>query len=738
MSERCPHPEPIAIDLLVEDLAAETARLRAAGPLARIDLLGVPAWAVTGHALARRLLVDPRLVKDIDAWSLWVSGQVTRRWPLIGMIDVGRSMFTVDGTEHRRLRIKATQALTSRRLEALRPTVERLTGELLDDLAVAGRSGEVVDLKAAFAYPLPMRVVSELMGVDQADHAMLLDRYKAFFSLLTPQDERLAVIDDLNDYFTRMVRDKAAHPGDDLTTALLHADDGGEPLTEEEVVGNLQALVAAGHETTVSLILTAVRALLTQPTQLNAVRRADHEWKAVVEETLRWDGPVTHLLMRFATEDIAIGDNVIEKGEGVVMSYRAIGRDSEVHGEDADEFDISRPTAHRHISFGYGPHICPGAALARLEAGIALPALFERFPDLRLAVSAEEIRNQPVLTQNDLAEFPVHLYPESGVAAAEDGASRSPVPDAASTEATVLSRTTVSPPTSTGAHPRSGRIVFHAALVTALSTLLIFLMSRPFLPGPHDPMAVPISMLVQTFGLIGVLLVVTGILQLVGESRRPWTRQQRSRWAISVLIAASVVVLALSLIAMLSTGVSVGLLILATGVLASARWFPKFKQVGNSEKSLRTISLYLITLPLIAFLAQVLINAPATEFSRNRAIANSNELITEIERHHEQYGSYPESLLALNQDYHPSMMGIDQYHYARHGEAYQVFFQQPRFLVGEFGAREIVMYNKLDEHLAPSHAYWILLWTPEQLATRQGWYAAHDAQAPHWKYFWFD
>ncbi|QBS39912.1 cytochrome P450 [Nocardia sp. CS682] len=403
MTETC----PFAIDPMVGDLAGETAYLRAAGPLTRIELLGVPAWTVTEHAVARQLLVDPRLIKDINGWSLWNSGVVTRQWPLIGMIDAGRSMFTVDGAEHRRLRIKTTQALSPRRLADIRPVIERLTGELLDDLSAAGDS--VVDLKEAFAYPLPMRVISELMGVDRADHPTLLTWYKAFFSLLTPQDERLRVIDEMDRYYTDLVRKKTADPTDDLTSALILATDGGEPLTEEEVVGNLKALVAAGHETTVGLILNAVRALLTRPEQLDKVRSGDIEWKQAVEETLRWDSPVTHLLMRFATEDITIGDTVIEKGEGVVMSYRAIGRDTAVHGEDSDEFDLTRTTSHRHLTFGHGPHICPGAALSRLEAGIALPALFDRFPDLRLAVPVEEIRNLPVLTQNDLAAFPVHL-----------------------------------------------------------------------------------------------------------------------------------------------------------------------------------------------------------------------------------------------------------------------------------------------------------------------------------------
>ncbi|MFI8422899.1 cytochrome P450 [Streptomyces sp. NPDC085479] len=410
----CPHAAaqggpPVVVDPMVQDLDGETARIAAAGPLARIDLLGVPAWAVTRHADARRLLVDPRLVKDLNAWSLWTSGTVTHAWPLIGMVDAGRSMFTVDGDEHRRLRAKTSQALTPRRLEAIRPDIEKFTAELLDALEEAGRDGAVVDLKSVFAQPLPMRVVGMLMGVDPESNTMLTRQYKKFFSMLTPQDERLALLADLDVFYTGLVRAKTALPTDDLTSALILAEEGGEPLTEEEVVGNLKAMVAAGHETTIGLVLNAVRALLAHPDQLRMVLAGEVSWDAVIEETLRWDTPTTHLLMRFATEDIQVGDAVVPKGEGVVISYRVIGRDPEQHGPDADAFDITRPAPIRHMTFGHGPHICPGAALSRVEAGIALPALFARFPRLRLAVPDEELRNLPVMTQNDLESFPVLL-----------------------------------------------------------------------------------------------------------------------------------------------------------------------------------------------------------------------------------------------------------------------------------------------------------------------------------------
>jgi cytochrome P450 len=402
----------VVIDPMVQDLDAETARLRDAGPLARIELLGVPALTVTRHALARQLLVDPRLVKDLDAWGLWQRGEVTHEWPLIGMIDAGRSMFTVDGAEHRRLRTKTSQALTPRRLEEIRPAIEKFTGELLDALAEEGEKSEdgVVDLKSVFAQPLPMRVVGMLMGVDEAEHPMLMKRYKAFFSMLTPQEERLALLAELDVFYAALVREKTARPTDDLTSALILAEEGGEPLTEEEVVGNLKAMVAAGHETTIGLILNAVRALLTHPDQLRKVLDGEIPWETVIEETLRWDTPTTHLLMRFATEDIQVGDDVIAKGEGVVISYRAIGRDIDQHGTDADAFDITRPSPIRHMTFGHGPHICPGAALSRVEARIALPALFGRFPGLRAAVADDEIRKLPLMTQNDMAAFPVLLH----------------------------------------------------------------------------------------------------------------------------------------------------------------------------------------------------------------------------------------------------------------------------------------------------------------------------------------
>ncbi|MFD4221963.1 cytochrome P450 family protein [Streptomyces griseus] len=398
----------IALDPFVRDLDGESAALRAAGPLAEVELPGgVHVYAVTRHAEARALLTDSRVVKDINVWGAWQRGEIPMDWPLIGLANPGRSMLTVDGANHRRLRTLVAQALTVKRVERLRAGIEALTNASLEKLA-ALPAGDPVDLKAEFAYPLPMNVISELMGVDAADHPRLKELFEKFFSTQTPPEEFVQLMTDLDILFRRIIEDKRTNPGDDLTSALIAASENGDHLTDEEILNTLQLIIAAGHETTISLIVNAVRALQTHPEQRKKVLNGEIGWDGVIEETLRWNTPTSHVLIRFATEDIEVGDKVLPKGEALIVSFAALGRDERQHGPTAGEFDATR-TPNRHIAFGHGPHVCPGAALSRLEAGIALPALYERFPDLDLAVPASELRNKPIVTQNDLYELPVEL-----------------------------------------------------------------------------------------------------------------------------------------------------------------------------------------------------------------------------------------------------------------------------------------------------------------------------------------
>jgi hypothetical protein len=271
-------------------------------------------------------------------------------------------------------------------------------------------------------------------------------------------------------------------------------------------------------------------------------------------------------------------------------------------------------------------------------------------------------------------------------------------------------------------------------------------MFYPFLPGKYDPLAVTLSTLAQLFGTAGLLLVPLGVLWLVFELRE---RIQRNRnlphpirgfyFAITALIAASIVAIAVSLLILFGIGVSFGLLALALWSYTVSRLIPRLKLLKTADaKNLNPTPLYLIVIPTVVLLFQITLAAPATQFSRNLAIRNSAELINDIERHHTAHGRYPSSLLAVWKDYHPSVVGIEQFHYALNGDAYNLFFEQPRFLFDNFGTREFVMYNALDEHVMPSHASWILIWSPAELAENQGWYAVHEASTSHWKYFWFD
>jgi len=283
-------------------------------------------------------------------------------------------MLTAYGDDHRRLRRLISSAFTPRRTEMLRPRIEAIVTTLLDEL---DGLDSPVDLRARFAYPLPIRVICDLFGIeDDATREEMRRCVDAFFRTTAGPEEIAAAFPRMREVLRAVVADKREHPADDMSTDLIAARDGGSPLSEEELVDTLVLFQSAGHETTVNLLENAIHAMLTQPDQLAAVREGTATWDDVIEETLRAEPPLANLPLRFAVSDIELSDGlVIHAGDAILACYAAAGRDPSAYGHDADLFDITRPNKE-HLAFGYGAHYCLGASLARLEASIALPALF--------------------------------------------------------------------------------------------------------------------------------------------------------------------------------------------------------------------------------------------------------------------------------------------------------------------------------------------------------------------------
>ncbi|MFG1809123.1 cytochrome P450 [Streptomyces sp. NPDC049040] len=370
---------------------------------------GVEAWAVTDQALLKTLLTDSRVSKDPrQHWAAWANGEITPDWPLFTWVAV-TNMFTAYGGDHRRLRKLVSMAFTARRTEALRPWIEQMTTELLDGLAETP-AGEPVDLREAYCYPIPIQVICQLFGIEDEETRKELRRLvdNIFNTAISPADA-VATFTDMHRVLSELVAIKRDKPGDDLTSVLIAArEEDGSRLTEGELVDTLLLMISAGHETTVNLLDNAVHALLTHPEQLELVRAGKANWSDVIEETLRAEAPVASLPLRYAVDDISVGEVSIKKGEAILAAYAAAGRHPAYHGESADTFDVTRVNKE-HLAFGHGVHFCLGAPLARLEAEIALPALFARFPGLALAAPDEELPPVESFISHGHLHLPVRL-----------------------------------------------------------------------------------------------------------------------------------------------------------------------------------------------------------------------------------------------------------------------------------------------------------------------------------------
>lgn len=401
--------EPIVIDATGRDIHAEGARIRAQGPIAQVELPGgVRAWSVVGYEMVRKVLADPRFAKDARKhWPAFINGDIGPDFPLIGWVMM-ENMTTSDGEDHTRLRKLVAKTFTLRRVEAMRPQIESIVTRLLDDLA-AQPPGAVVDLKTAYAQALPTQVICDLFGIPEEYRADVLRGGQVNVETTINHEVAVANVEQWHQAINDVIALKRREPGNDLISAMIAAqEEDSSRLNDTEMAGTVHLMLGAGSETTTNLISNAVLAMLTNPGQYELVRTGQLSWREVIEETLRVDSPIAQLPFRFTTEEIEIAGVTIPKGDPVLIGFAASGRDPELHGDTAATFDITRADKE-HLSFGHGVHFCIGAPLGRLEASVALPALFERFPDLALAVPADQLEPQGTFLLNGRAELPVQL-----------------------------------------------------------------------------------------------------------------------------------------------------------------------------------------------------------------------------------------------------------------------------------------------------------------------------------------
>ncbi len=379
------------------------ARLRAQRPVTPVIMPGgATVWLITGYAEARAALADPRMSKRVPGWH-------PEPGSVIATMDL--HMLNSDPPDHGRLRRLVNKAFTVRQVERLRPRITAITAAMLDDMADQGdqRDQPEVDLLESFAFPLPITVICELLGVPPADR----DDFRVWSATIvsdTPApDVFQAHATAMARYFMALLAAKRQQPGDDLLSALLAARDDEDRLTEDELVSMAFLLLVAGHETTVNLIASGVLALLLNPAELARLRADSALIASAVEELLRYVNPVSNATFRCATEPVQLGGVRIGRGDPVLVSLSGANRDPARFG-DPDRLDLGRDTSGQ-LAFGHGIHFCLGAPLARLEAGIAISGLLARFGSISLAVPAASLRWRPSTLIHGLEALPVRLAP---------------------------------------------------------------------------------------------------------------------------------------------------------------------------------------------------------------------------------------------------------------------------------------------------------------------------------------
>ncbi len=359
-------------------------------------------WLITRYEDALPLLKDNRLKKD---WTNVFSQDIKNMYLSVDNSDhLTTHMLNSDPPNHSRLRSLVQKAFTPKMIAQLDKRIEKIADDLISDIERKGTLNLVDD----YSFPLPIIVISEMLGIPKEDQAKFrIWSHAVIASPETPEEikETEKQLSEFITYLQYLVDIKRKEPKEDLVSALILAESEGHKLSARELYSMIMLLIVAGHETTVNLITNTVLALLENPNQLQLLKDNPKLIDSAIEEGLRYYSPVEVTTARWAAEPFQIHDRTIEKGDMVVIALASANRDETVF-ENPEVFDITREN-NRHIAFGHGSHFCLGAPLARLEAKIAITTLFNRMPELQIKGNREEIKWQGNYLMRSLEELPL-------------------------------------------------------------------------------------------------------------------------------------------------------------------------------------------------------------------------------------------------------------------------------------------------------------------------------------------
>jgi cytochrome P450 len=379
------------------DVDAEGLRLLAKAPLARARMAGgQQVWLALGYHAVRQVLSDPRFSREAAARP---GGPVTN--PAGSNPEL---LVSMDPPRHTRIRALVAKAFSLRTVERLEPRIREMVDGLLDDVAAHGMPADLVRL---LAEPLPITVICELLGVPDADRAQIRRWAGTLIAETAYTPEEIgAAVGQANAYLADLIAQRRRNPDTSLISALIAVNDRGRHLSASELISNVQLLLMAGHETTVSQIGNSIVTLLHHPDQMKLIRDQPELVPRAVDELLRHSKLTTSTTPRVAIQDVPVGDTVIRSGEAVIPLIAVANRDPDAF-PDPHHFDVTRTGPAPHLGLGHGPHYCLGAQLAKLELQLALGALLTRFPTLAPAVDLNELDWKTGLSTRSLHALPV-------------------------------------------------------------------------------------------------------------------------------------------------------------------------------------------------------------------------------------------------------------------------------------------------------------------------------------------